>query len=128
MILQSVSINQFCKEWLDTWSGNKPKKLLDFYHPQALYLDPANKTGLKGLAEIEPYFKKLLAANPDWKWEAIEIFETPKGFTLKWKAMIPVKNEILIEYGLDIVELLDGKIIRNEVYFDRSDWINLLKK
>ena len=37
---------------------------------------------------------------------------------LKWKAVIPAGERKVAEYGLDIVEVRDGKIIRNEVYFD----------
>ena len=122
------TIQQFCNQWLQAWTGNQPAQLLSFYHEDALYIDPANKNALTGHIALGGYFKKLLAANPNWKWEAIEIFSTTNGCTLKWKATIPVKNETLIEYGLDIVELKEGKIVRNEVYFDRTNWFNLLKK
>ncbi len=111
---------EFCTEWLQSWTGNNPEKLIDYYSRDAFYSDPANKSGLKGYEELMAYFRKLLAANPDWKWEAVEIFPTEKGFTLKWKATIPIGSEQVIEYGLDIVELENGKITRNEVYFDRS--------
>ncbi len=67
-----------------------------------------------------PYFKRLLAENPKWVWEAVEIFPTKQGFTLKWKATIPVGDTTVVEYGVDIVEVADGKITRNEVYFDRT--------
>lgn len=60
----------------------------------------------------------MVEANPDWTWKALEIFPTAVGFTLKWEAKIPIKNEIVSETGLDIVEMENGKIVRNEVYFD----------
>lgn len=43
---------EFCKDWLAAWTGNDPKKLLTFYHEDALYIDPAKKEGLKGHEEI----------------------------------------------------------------------------
>ena len=52
--------------------------------------------------------------------------ETVKGFTLKWEASIPVGNTIIKEQGLDIVELSNGKISLNEVYFDRTDWLKAI--
>lgn len=117
----------FSKEWLASWSGNQPEVLLTFYTDDAFYRDPANKQGLQGKIQLEPYFKKLLKANPDWQWEAVEVMPTEKGFTLKWKATIPVKDKTLIEYGLDIVEITDGKISRNEVFFDRVDWMKSMQ-
>ena len=116
-------LSNFCEAWLNSWTGNRPELLLSYYSEDAYYSDPANKQGLRGHAEILSYFKKLLKHNPDWKWRAIEIIETAKGFTLKWEANIPVGGTIIKEQGLDIVELQNGKISRNEVYFDRTAWL-----
>lgn len=116
---ESESI-EFCKPWLVAWTGNRPDKLIDFYAEDAFYLDPAKPAGLKGREEIFPYFKKLLAANPNWIWEAVEVFPTVRGFVAKWKATIPVGDKVIIEYGMDIVEVENGKVKRNEVYFNTS--------
>lgn len=117
---------QFAKEWLNAWTGNQPQQLLLFYHPDAFYTDPAKRNGLKGHAQLLPYFEKLLAMNPAWKWDVIEIIPNPKGFTLKWQALIPAGTTTIQETGLDIVELKDGLITRNEVFFDRLNWMKAL--
>jgi hypothetical protein len=41
---------------------------------------------------------------------------------------IPVNNEAVIDYGMDIVEISNNKIIRNEVYFDTSRIMKAIKK
>ncbi|EKD41824.1 MAG: hypothetical protein ACD_73C00506G0002 [uncultured bacterium] len=110
----------FCTTWLDAWTGNQPEKLISFYSRDAFYRDPAKPLGLRGHEELLPYFKKLLSRNPNWIWKAQEIFPTEKGFILKWEATIPLKDKTIIESGMDIVELKEGKIVRNEVYFDTS--------
>ena len=120
-------IIEFCNPWLVAWTGNKPEKLIEFYSEDAFYLDPAKPKGLKGREEIFRYFKKLLAANPNWIWEGVEVFPTKKGFTAKWKATIPVGTKVIIEYGMDIVEVENGKIKRNEVYFNTSNLISAFK-
>jgi hypothetical protein len=120
---------EFCKKWLKAWTGNHPEKLIDFYGKNCYYQDPANPEGLKGKDDLYRYFEKLLAANPQWIWEVEELYTIKKGFILKWKATIPINNEELIEYGMDIVEIdNDQKIIRNEVYFDRTKFLELIKK
>jgi predicted SnoaL-like aldol condensation-catalyzing enzyme len=116
----------FATRWLSAWTGNRPQELLDFYTEDAFYLDPANPNGLSGKAQMEPYFTKLLARNPDWRWEAVEVMPTERGFTLKWHAHIPVPNGSISLHGLDIVELRDGLICRNEVYFDRQPWLQAM--
>ena len=110
----------FSSKWLPAWTGNRPEELVKFYAQDAFYSDPVRREGMRGHNEILPYFKRLLAANPDWVWELVEAFPTEKGFTGKWKATIPVGNKIITEYGVDIVEISGGKVTRNEVYFDRT--------
>ncbi len=117
----------FCARWLPAWTGNRPDALLDFYAPDAVYSDPACRAGLGGRASLAAHFAKLLARNPEWRWEAVEVFPHPQGFTLKWKAFIPVGTETVTEYGMDIVELRDGLITRNEVYFDRTALLEALR-
>jgi hypothetical protein len=119
---------EFCAEWLSAWTGNQPDKLIDFYAKDAFYRDPANREGLKGHGEILPYFGRLLEMNPDWNWEATEVFPTKHGFVLKWKAEIPVGSNTIVEEGMDIVELMFRKISRNEVYFDRADWLEAIRE
>jgi len=126
--VEKKEIMDFVAKWLPTWTGNTPDKLIEFYSKDAFYRDPANKEGLKGHDQILPYFRKLLAANPNWKWEAVEVFPTATGFIAKWKAMLPVGSEVIIENGMDIVEVKGGKVIRNEVYFDRSTWLETMRK
>jgi hypothetical protein len=53
---------------------------------------------------------------------------TERGFTLKWEAEVPVKDLVIRLVGLDIVELDSGRITRNEVYFDRSEWMEKLRR
>ncbi len=108
----------FCRDWLAAWTGNRPEHLRSFYSDDAFYRDPARPDGLRG-EELLPYFRKLLAKNPGWVWEPVEILPTAKGFCLKWRATIPNGGTVVHETGLDIVETRDGKITRNEVYFDR---------
>ena len=126
--MKKEDILDFCGKWLPAWHGNRPSELIEFYSDDALYIDPANKGGLRGRDQISPYFKKLLAANPNWTWEPVEVFPTDLGFVAKWKAIIPVGAEVIMEYGMDIVEMQRGKIRRNEVYFDRSSFLEALRK
>jgi hypothetical protein len=126
--MKKDEILDFCSRWLPAWEGNKPENLIQFYSDDAVYIDPANNEGLTGRGQIFPYFKKLLAANPYWKWVVVEVFPTELGFVLKWKATIPIEEEIITEFGMDIVDITRGKITKNEVYFDRSHLIELIKQ
>ena len=113
---------RFIHDWLRSWTGGVPDKLLGYYSNDAYYSDPANQAGIRGIENLRPYLTKLLAKNPNWIWSAEEIIPTEKGCTLKWKALIPVGNGSIELCGLDIIEITAGKISRNEVYFDRVPW------
>ncbi len=126
--MKREEILDFCGRWLSDWEGNRPDDLIRFYSDDAVYIDPANKDGLKGHDRIFTYFKNLLAANPKWKWNMVEVFPTDAGFVLKWKATIPIGLEVVTEYGMDIVEIEQERISRNEVYFDRSHLLETLRR
>jgi hypothetical protein len=96
----------FCNRWLPAWTGNNPELLVS--------------QGLKGNERIVKYFRKFISYYPDWKYEYVEIFPTEKGFTLKWKVSLPINSDTIVDFGLDIVEISNDKIIRNEVYFDTA--------
>jgi steroid delta-isomerase-like uncharacterized protein len=125
-MLPMEKLQTFCNNWLNAWTGNKPEELLSFYTADAFYSDPACRNGLQGHEALRAYFSKLLRYNPAWKWKPLEIIATGKGFTLKWEASIPAGDKTIVEQGLDIVELTDGKISRNEVYFDRTSWLKAI--
>jgi len=121
-------LEDYCRSWLAAWTGNDPEGLLAYFAPDTYYQDPGNPRGLRGHDALRPYFQKLLAVNPEWIWSLVELMPTARGFTLKWEANIPVGTETVRVEGLDIVELADGKIVRNEVYFDRVPLLEALQK
>lgn len=110
----------FAREWLRSWTGNDPDRLISYYSEDAFYSDPEHRDGLQGREVILSYFVKLLDVYRDWVWTPIELFPIMNGFVLKWKCTIYVGTRTLHEIGVDIVILKDNKIVRNEVYFDRT--------
>ena len=83
---------------------------------------------LKGKERIFGYFRKFISFYPNWKYEYVEIFPTENGFTLKWKVSLTINNDTIVDYGLDIVEILNDKIVRNEVYFDTASLLKAIKE
>lgn len=118
--IRRIELESFCDIWLETWSGNRPDQLMEYYSDDAFYRDPARPEGLRGHEAMLKYFQKLLVKNPDWTWRRQELLPTEHGFVLKWEAQIPHRGVQLRVEGLDIVELENQKIRRNEVYFDPS--------
>jgi hypothetical protein len=127
--LTVLEARQFAEKWLPAWSGNNPELLASFYSDDAVYLDPAIPGGVKGKAKLLAYFRKLLAVNPHWVWTQIEGIPLEDGFLNKWLAKIPVGPATLDVVGVCFVQLNDeGKIRRNEVYFDRFGLLSEITK
>lgn len=125
-IVQFEGLNQeqareFASRWLPAWTGGDPSRLLTFYAEDAFYLDPAVPSGLHGHAALRDYFSKLLRRFPDWTWEQIDSAPLSGGFLNKWRATIPVADRVVEIVGVCTVELQNGLIVRNEVYFDRTE-------
>jgi len=118
----------FFKDWLKSWTGNTPEKLINFYTDDVFYLDPHLKEGVKGKEEFFQYLKKLLSKNPRWTWQLVEFSGAANKFYVKWACDIPMGQDIFKTKGLDIVELRNDKIMRNEVYFDTFEFKNLLAR
>lgn len=117
----------FAERWLPAWTGNDPERLASFYAQDACYLDPAMPEGVYGHENLLAYFRKLLAYNPDWVWTQLEGIPMEGGFLNKWHATIPVGDKTLDVVGVCLVQLDDdGKIKRNEVYFDRTELVTEL--
>lgn len=122
-----ASLERLCDGWFAAWRGNDPERLLGHYAEDCSYVDPARPAGLRGHAQLRPYFVKLLGANPEWVWTRRELrpLAGEDGFVVLYEATIPIPGQdTLVERGMDLV-LLDeeGRIVRNEVFFDLSRWL-----
>ena len=112
---------EFAAKWLPAWTGNDPMRLVSFYHQDTFYSDPAIPNGVRGRDALHDYFARLLRRYPNWVWQQVDSFAMPHGFLNKWRATIPVTDGVLEVQGVCTVEILDNLILRNEVYFDRSE-------
>jgi len=127
--LSAPEARRFAEKWLPAWTGNNAELLVSFYSEDAFYLDPGIPGGVKGKQSLLTYFKKLLAYNPQWVWSQIEGIPLEDGFLNKWQARIPVGSAALEIVGACFVQLdNEGKIRRNEVYFDRSQLLAEIAK
>ncbi|MFC4251438.1 YybH family protein [Sinimarinibacterium flocculans] len=119
--LTAAEARSFAERWLPAWTGNDPERLAAFYADDAFYLDPGAPDGVRGKPALLAYFRKLLAYNPAWVWKQIEGIPMEDGFLNKWRASIPVGAHVLEVVGVCLVQLdAEGRIRRNEVYFDRT--------
>jgi hypothetical protein len=129
-MMTNEQAQEFVDRWLPAWSGNRPEKLLAFYADDAFFLDPGRPLGIQGMEELTTYFTKVLGHNPKWVWSRLETFPLEKGFMAKLAARIPVGEKVVVNcVGLCFLQFNhEGKIRRNEIYFDRTELIREINK
>jgi hypothetical protein len=114
---------EFANRWLPAWTGNRPALLASFYTPDAFYADPGIPAGVRGHDALLGYLTKLLGRYPDWVWTHRGSLPLADGFLNKWHATIPVGREVIEVDGVCTVQLREGRIYSNEVFFDRSELV-----
>lgn len=124
--LNADEARDFAERWLPAWSGNRPEKLVSFYTPDAVYSDPAVPDGVRGRGALLAYFQRLLARNPDWVWTHTGSIPMEDGFLNRWHASIPVGEGTVETDGVCTVQLREGLIYANHVFFDRSELLAAL--
>ena len=87
------------------------------------YVMSTELNGFDAQEALLAYFRKLLAQNPDWVWTHTGSIPLRDGFVNQWHASIPVGDLTLELDGICLVQIADGKIYSNQVYFDRSPLI-----
>ena len=112
---------EFAARWLPAWTGNDPELLASFYTEDVFYSDPQVPGGVEGREALTAYFAALLGRFPDWEWTNTRVVPLEGGFLNYWHASIPVGGTVLETDGVCTVQLRDGLIARNEVYFDRAE-------
>jgi 2-hydroxychromene-2-carboxylate isomerase len=117
--LDAEQAAEFASRWLPAWSGNEPERLLAFYAEDAFYADPEVPHGVSG-ADLRDHLRKLLAANPSWEWLHQGSIPMRDGFVNRWLASWPLRGRTVELRGICLVQLRDGLIYRNEVFFDRA--------
>ena len=125
--LAAAEAKAFAERWLPAWSGNRPELLASFYTEDAFYADPAIPGGVHGREALLAYFRRLLAHHPRWVWTQRDSIPLRDGFLNLWHASIPVGERVLEVDGVCTVQLRDGWIARNEVFFDRSALLDALR-
>ena len=124
--MAAAEARAFASRWLPAWTGNDPERLASFYTDDAFYSDPAIPSGVHGREELVAYFRKLLAQNPNWVWSHRGSIPIADGFLNFWHASIPVRDRIVEADGVCTVQLREGLIYSNQVFFDRSALLRTL--
>jgi uncharacterized protein (TIGR02246 family) len=108
---------------LAAWNEQDVEKVVDCYTEDCVYLDPNTRGPVVGREALRRYLTKLFAR---WRmhWSRREAFLLADGggTAFLWQAeLTPAAGGATAKIeGMDLALVRDGKLYRNEVYFDRA--------
>lgn len=108
---------------LAAWNEQDVEKVLAFYTEDCVYLDPNTRGPVVGHEALRRYLTKLFAR---WtmRWSRREVFLLADGggTAFLWQAELTpaAGGKTATIEGMDLALVRDGKLYRNEVYFDRA--------
>ena len=107
---------------LSAWNEQDVETVLSCYTEDCVYLDPNTRGPVVGREALRRYLTKLFAR---WRmtWSRREVFLLADGVgtAFLWHAQLtPAAGGKTAEVdGMDLALVRDGRLSRNEVYFDR---------
>jgi uncharacterized protein (TIGR02246 family) len=108
---------------LAAWNEQDVEKVLAWYTEDCVYLDPNTRGPVVGREALRRYLTKLFAR---WRmhWSRREAFLLADGVSTAflWRAELTpaAGGKTATIEGMDLALVRDGRLYRNEVYFDRA--------
>lgn len=116
-------LDRLTTRFLDAWNDHDVDRVLECYTPDLRYRDPNTRGYVEGRDPMRRYLTKLFAG---WRmsWARREAFalEGDDGVAFLWRATFrrPDGEGIVEIDGMDLAVVRDGRLARNDVYFDRA--------
>lgn len=113
---------ELAERFLSAWNSQDVDKVLSCYTEDCIYLDPNTGGSVSGHEALRKYLNRLFQQwKMHWSLREFFLFADQKGGAFLWHAKLtPAKGGKISEIdGMDLVIVREGRMCRNEVYFDR---------
>ena len=114
---------QLAEKFLSEWNTQDVGRVVAAYTDDVTYIDPNTRGAVKGGDALRRYLTKLFGRwKMTWRLREAHLFEDGNGCAVLWRATFqkPEGGEVVEADGMDFVRVRDGRVERNEVYFDRG--------
>lgn len=111
------------------WNAHDVEAVVGCYTDDLIYIDPNTRGAVEGADAMRRYLTKLFER---WQmhWEVKQVFALADldGSTALWRASLTARStgRTVEVDGIDLVLIEDGRVKRNEVYYDRVALASLL--
>lgn len=115
--------------FLAAWNTQEVEQVLACYTTDVDYRDPNTRGSVRGGEALGRYLTKLFGGwKMHWSLREAHLFEGGGGCAVMWHATFRRPDGTLTVGidGMDLVEVRENRIARNEVCFDRTQLAPLL--
>lgn len=116
-------MQELTDEFLAAWNEQNVERVLACYTEDVAYRDPNTRGAVAGRDALRRYLTKLFAGwRMHWARREAHLLAGGGGVAFLWHASFerPSGGPRVEVDEMDMVEVRDGRISRNEVYFDRA--------
>ena len=116
-------LSQYVESFLSAWNSQEVEKVVAVYTDDVYYTDPNTRGPVEGADAMRRYLAKLLAAwDMTWALREAYLLEGGGGCAALWHATFKRSggDKVVEADGMDLIVVENGRIKRNEVYFDRA--------
>lgn len=127
-MLTTKEVSQIVQERFAAWAAGDPQRVLDLYHEEARYWDTRAEAGLAGRAALARHLGPLLR-DFDMQFALLEehrLLGRDAAIAL-WECAVRRRDadgqagqDLLLQRGMNILEIRDGRIVRDECYNDAA--------
>jgi steroid delta-isomerase-like uncharacterized protein len=130
---EDVQTEKMLREYCAAWVPSPDiEKILSYFTDDCVYENVPRDQAYRGKNGVRAYVKACYAAIPDFKIEATSVLVSGNRAALEW-VMSGTQSGVTTDFpgtgksfkmrGSSIVELKDGKILRNADYWDMATFL-----
>lgn len=125
-MLTTKEVNRIVQERFAAWASGDAARVLELYHDEARYWDTKTDAGLSGRQALASHLGQVMR-NFDLKFVLLEehrLLDQDAAIAL-WECAVrrrgsdgTAAQDLLLQRGMNIIEIRDGLIVRDECYND----------
>jgi len=127
--MDEKKMHELAEAILDAWNSQDVESVLACYTDNVRYVDPNTHGPVEGTDAMRRYLTKLFRTwKMHWRLKEAFMFNDRRGCALLWRATLQRAGggKTVDVDGMDLVIVKDGRLQRNEVYFDRAALASLI--
>jgi len=114
---------------IEAWNTHEVGRVLECYTDDLVYRDPNTRGEVRGAAAFGRYLGKMFGLwEMHWHVDQVYPFRDAEGAAALWTATLKFRSggDTIPVAGMDLTLVRDGRLSRNEVFFDRFAIAELL--